>query len=65
MELVSLLINLVVGGLVLYCIFLLLNWLTGLMAIPGPIKTVILIIFAIVVILWIFGALGTVPRIRL
>ena len=65
MELVSLLINLVIGCLVIYCLFLLLNWVTSLMAIPAPIKTVILIIFAIVVILWAVGQIGSIPRIRL
>jgi len=58
------LINLVVGGLFVYCLWILLNWITGMIAIPAPLKTVIMIIFAILVILWLVGALG-VPRIRI
>lgn len=62
MDLVAILVNLIVGGLFVYCLWILLNWITGMIAIPGPLKTVIMIIFAILVILWLVGALG-VPRI--
>ena len=64
MELVNILINLILGGLFVWALWILLNWITGMIAIPAPLKTVIMIIFAILVILWLVGALG-VPRIRI
>lgn len=62
MDLVAILVNLIIGGLFVWALWILLNWITGMIAIPAPLKTVIMIIFAILVILWLVGALG-IPRI--
>lgn len=53
-ELLTLVIYLLVGGVILYLLQLVLQ----LWPIPQPIKTVIIVLVALVVILWILSTLG-------
>jgi len=57
-NLVYLLIYILVGGLIVYAAV----WLLGLLALPQPVKNIIAVIIAIIVLLWLLGTLGIVPR---
>jgi len=51
----NLLIDLLIGGLVIYLIY----YILGMLAIPQPVKNIILIVVAIIAIIWLLGFLGT------
>lgn len=53
-ELLSLIIYLLIGGILLY----LLQVVLAMWPIPQPIKTVIIVIVALIILLWILGTLG-------
>jgi hypothetical protein len=53
-ALINLLVYLLVGGLIVYVVL----WIVGMLAIPQPIKNVIVAIIAIIVLLWILSTLG-------
>lgn len=52
--LVRLLIYLLIGGLIVYAVY----WIVGMLTLPQPVKTVILIIIAIIVLLWLLSTFG-------
>ena len=52
--LVRLLIYLVLGGLIIYLVY----WIIGMLTIPQQVRTVILIIVAVVVLLWLLATFG-------
>jgi len=52
--LVRLLIYLVLGGLIVYLVY----WIVGMLTIPQQVKTVILVIVAVVVLLWLLATFG-------
>jgi len=52
--LVELIIYLLLGGLVIYLIY----WILGMLTLPQPVKTVILIIVALFVVLWLLSTFG-------
>ena len=49
--LVRLIIYLLLGGLVIYLVY----WILGMLTLPQPVKTVILIVVAVVVLLWLLS----------
>ncbi len=49
--LLSLLLYLLIGGLVVYIIY----WIVGMLALPAPVKNIILAIVAIVVLIWLLS----------
>jgi len=51
---VRLIIYLLLGGLVVYLIY----WILGMLTLPQPVKTVILIIVAVIVLLWLLSTFG-------
>jgi len=53
-DLLHLLIYLLIGGLVVYVVY----WIVGMLALPQPVKTVILVIVALVVLLWLLSTFG-------
>lgn len=53
-SLIMLVIYILVIGLVVYA----LNWLLAQLALPQPVKTIILVIVAIIVLLWILQQFG-------
>ncbi len=55
--LVQLLVYLLVGGLIIYVVF----WIVGMLTLPQPIKNVITIIVALIVLLWLLSTLGVLP----
>ncbi len=55
--LVQLLVYLLVGGLIIYVFF----WIVGMLTIPQPIKNVITVIVALIVLLWLLSTLGVLP----
>jgi len=52
--LVRLIIYLLLGGLIIWIVY----WIIGMLAIPQQVKTVILIIVAVIVILWLLSTFG-------
>ena len=52
--LVRLIIYLLLGGLIVYIVY----WIIGMLALPQPVKTVILIIVAVIVLLWLLSTFG-------
>lgn len=52
--LIALIIYLVLGGLVIYLVY----WILGMLTLPQPVKTVILIIVAVIVLLWLLSTFG-------
>jgi hypothetical protein len=52
--LLRLVIYLVLGGLVVFLVY----WIIGMLAIPQQVKTVILVIVAVVVLLWLLATFG-------
>ena len=59
-SLITFLIVLIIAGCVIYA----LNWFIGLLAIPQPIKNVILIAIGLIALLWLLSFTGvyTFPR---
>jgi len=55
---VYLLIYILVGGLIVYAAV----WLLGLLALPQPVKNIISVIVAVIVLLWLLSALGVMPK---
>lgn len=55
-SLVTLLVYLLVGGLIVYIVI----WIIGMLTLPQPVKQVIYVLVAIVVLLWILRSLGFV-----
>lgn len=53
-ALINLLVYLLVGGLIIYVVM----WIVGMLTIPQPVKNVITVIVAIIVLLWILSTLG-------
>lgn len=51
---IQLLLYLLVGGLIVYVVY----WILGMLTLPQPVKTVIMVIIAIVVLLWLLSTLG-------
>jgi len=49
--LVRLLIYLVLGGLIVWIVY----WIVGMLAIPPQVRTVILVIVAVIVLLWLLA----------
>jgi len=47
--LIQLLIYLLVGGLVIYLVY----WILGMLTLPQPVRNVILVILALIVLLWL------------
>lgn len=54
---IELLISLIVIGVLAYCVYLLINFLP----LPAPIKTIVLILFSLIVLLAIAGLFGYGP----
>ena len=52
--LVRLIIYLLLGGLIIWIVY----WIIGMLAIPQQVKTVILIVVAVIVILWLLATFG-------
>jgi hypothetical protein len=52
--LVRLIIYLLLGGLIIYIVY----WILGMLTLPQPVKTVILIILAVIVLLWLLATFG-------
>ena len=52
--LVQLLIYLIVCGLIVYVVY----WILGLLSLPEPVRTVIGVLVAVVVLLWLLSTLG-------
>jgi hypothetical protein len=52
--LIRLIIYLLLGGLVIYLVY----WIIGMLTLPQPVKTVILIIVAVIVLLWLMATFG-------
>jgi hypothetical protein len=52
--LVRLLIYLVLGGLIIWIVY----WIVGMLTLPQQVKTVILIIVAVIVLLWLLSTFG-------
>lgn len=52
--LLHLIIYLLLGGLIVWIVY----WIVGMLTLPAPVKTVILIIVAVVVLLWLLGTFG-------
>jgi hypothetical protein len=48
-SLIQLLIYLLVGGLIVYVVY----WIIGMIDLPVPVKNVIVVIVAIIVLLWL------------
>jgi hypothetical protein len=48
-SLIQLLIYLLVGGLIVYVVY----WIIGMIDLPAPVKNVIVVIVAIIVLLWL------------
>lgn len=57
-NLVYLLLYILIGGLIVYAAV----WVLGLLTLPQPVKNIIAVIVAIIVLLWLLGTLGVVPR---
>lgn len=51
---IQLLLYLLVCGLVIYLVY----WIVGMLTLPQPVKTVIMVIIAIVVLLWLLSTFG-------
>jgi hypothetical protein len=49
--LIELIIYLLLGGLVIFVVY----WIIGMLTLPQPVKTVILIIVAVIVLLWLLS----------
>lgn len=56
--LISLAVYLLLGGLIIYLCY----WIINMTPLPQPVKTVIGVIVAIIVLLWLLGAAGIMPR---
>lgn len=54
MDILQLIIYLLLVGLLIYVVQLVL----GMLALPSPIKTIILIIIAVVVVIWLLSRFG-------
>ena len=52
--LVRLLIYLVVGGLIIYVVY----WIVGMLTLPEVVKTVIWVVVALLVLLWLLSTFG-------
>jgi hypothetical protein len=52
--LIELIIYLLLGGLLLYIVF----WILGMLTLPQQVKTIILIIVAVIVLLWLLSTFG-------
>lgn len=52
--LIRLLIYLLIGGAIVYLVY----WIVGMLTLPQPVKTVILVIIAIIVLLWLLSTFG-------
>ena len=52
--LVQLLLYLLIGGVIVYVVF----WILGMLSLPQPVKQIILVIVAIVVLLWLLSTFG-------
>lgn len=52
--LIRLLIYLLIGGAIVYLVY----WIVGMLTLPAPVKTVILIIIAVIVLLWLLATFG-------
>jgi hypothetical protein len=48
-EPLRLLIYLLLGGLVVYAVY----WIIGMLALPQPVKNIILVIVAVIVLIWL------------
>jgi len=57
-NLVYLLLYILIGGLIVYAAV----WVLGLLALPQPVKNIIAVIIAIIVLLWLLGTLGVMPK---
>jgi hypothetical protein len=55
---ISLLIGLVIACVVIYILWLILNWIFSVIAIPAPLKTIIFAILGLIVLLWLLSFLG-------
>lgn len=53
---VDLIISLLLGGLVIYVVY----WIIGMLAIPQQIKTVILVIIAVLALVWLLRSFALV-----
>jgi predicted PurR-regulated permease PerM len=51
---IEFLVNLLIGAIIFYCIYLVINWLIKV----EPIKTIAYCIMGILVLLWILGMFG-------
>jgi hypothetical protein len=56
--LIQLLLYLLIGGLIVYVVY----WIIGMTPLPQPVKNVVGVIVAIIVLLWLLGAAGIMPR---
>lgn len=52
--LITFVIELVLAGLVIYAIY----WFIGILALPQPLKNVVVAIVAIIALLWLLGVTG-------
>jgi len=52
--LVRLIIYLLLGGLIVFIVY----WIIGMLALPQQVKTVILIVVAVIVLLWLLSTFG-------
>lgn len=53
----ALLIYLLVGGLIVYVAI----WILGMLTLPQPVKNIISIIVAVIVLLWLLSTMGILP----
>lgn len=61
MTIVGLLVALVIACLVFWCV----NAILRAFGVGDPIATLVKVVFVIVVVLWLLGALGYAPMLRL
>jgi hypothetical protein len=53
----SLLIYLIIFALIAYLVF----WLLGRLPTPEPIRTIVIVVFVVVLILWLLSMVGGLP----
>lgn len=54
MHLIPLLVQLLIGGLVVYAVY----WFIGMLALPEPFKKIVMVVIAIIALLWLLGLFG-------
>lgn len=55
---IQLLIGLVIAAIVIYILYLIINWIFSVIVLPAPLKNIIFAILGLIVLLWLLSFLG-------